>query len=117
MKVVYTGSSDFQEFDANDFKKAEVENQKKIRFAKGEPTEVSEEAGQALTASSGIFGGHSFEVAPDEDQKVDEEADSGNLNEMQLADEGEEATTDSTASPSPAPSTKTGRGSSTRSKA
>lgn len=133
-KVVYTGTADFQEFSAADFQKADIEDQKKVVFAKGEAVEVSDAAAEALTSNEGIFGGHSFEL--EKTDEPDSEADAGEdkasspepqmstpepvgpaadeVNE--LATDGDEATTEGTAEATAAPATKTGRGSSTRSK-
>lgn len=78
MKVSYTGTSDFQEFSAADFKKAGVEGQNKVSFPKGVPTKVSDEAGQALISDEGVFGRHSFEQVDeaDEEETTDADADS-----------------------------------------
>ena len=69
-KVIYTGTADFQEFSKADFEKAGVEDQNKVRFAKGEPTEVSDSAAEALLATKedeSIFFDHSFEAADDDE--------------------------------------------------
>ena len=60
MIIKYTGSSDFQEFGASDFAKADLE-QRKLSFARGVEMEVDDLVGRALTSSDGIFGGHQFE--------------------------------------------------------
>jgi hypothetical protein len=60
MNIAYTGSADFQEFSKNDFEKAGIEDAKAMRFAKGQPAEVPDEVGEALTSKEGIFGDHSF---------------------------------------------------------
>lgn len=60
MIIAYTGTADFQEFSKADFKKAGIEDAKALRFAQGEPVEVDDELGEALTDSEGIFGDHSF---------------------------------------------------------
>lgn len=118
MKVIYTGKSDFQEFDANDFKKAGIDGQKKVKFAQGEPTEVSDEAGQALVGAEGIFGPYSFKAHEENESTSEKNSDDGEenpsaLEQTELADEGLEATNEGSA-----PAVKsTGRGSSTRGKA
>lgn len=71
MKVKYTGTADFQEFSAADFKKAGVEG-KKVSFPRGEAVEVSDEVGQALVSDEGLFGGHSFEEVNDEEEQADD---------------------------------------------
>lgn len=120
MKVQYTGNADFQEFSAADFKKAEVDDQHKVRFAKGEPTEVSDAAGEALISEEGIFGQHSFEKVEDEGEAKSESNDVNedvNLVEDAPAEEGKAATTEGTADSTTTAGTRsTGRGSSTRSR-
>lgn len=125
--VTYTGESDFQVFSSADFKKAKVEDQNKVTFAKGVPQEVSEAAAKALTSEDGVFGRHSFELS-DEDETTDEATDDPNTDSGEGDDE-----LDLDAEPAPATSGKaaktegtvettttvgegksTGRGSSTR---
>lgn len=121
-KVIYTGTSDFQTFDANDFKKANVEDQEKVTFAKDEPTEVSDSAAKALTSEEGIFGLHQFkledktpetsetpegvednsgddsnEERPPADPEYSQAADDSELETPSLEVEGEMATTEGTA--------------------
>lgn len=70
MKVKYTGISDFQEFGAEDFKKAGVE-QRKLSFARGEVVEVDDAVGEALTstdADESIFWDFSFEQVEDDEE-------------------------------------------------
>lgn len=78
-QVKYDGTSDFQIFTKADFEKAGVDDQGKVTFAKGEPTEVSEAAAAALLSSDAdesIF--HDFvfsEVEEDEEPRGEGEAD------------------------------------------
>lgn len=70
-QVKYDGTSDFQIFTKSDFEKAGVEDQGKVTFAKGEPTEVSEAAAAALlstNSSESIFHDFSFSEVDEEDQ-------------------------------------------------
>lgn len=115
MKVKYTGTSDFQEFGAADFKKADIE-QGKLRFAQGEPKEVSDEVGQALISSEGIFGDHSFEEVSEEKGDFDDEDDEDDgdpVVDTQLPKSGEGATTEGTASSGTGTAGRTGAGTST----
>lgn len=59
-RVVYNGTSDFQEFGPEDFVKAGIDDQEGVRFARGEATEVSAAAAKALLDSEGLFGDFSF---------------------------------------------------------
>ena len=76
MNVKYTGTSDFQEFSAADFKKAGVEG-KKTSFPQGESVEVDDSVGQALIAKDGIFGDFSFEEVNDEEEQADDSGSNG----------------------------------------
>ena len=121
MQVKYTGKSDFQEFSAADFKKAEVDDQNKVSFPKGEAVEVSDAAGEALISKEGVFGQHSFEQVEDEaETKSAEDENAGNdegVVETEPATSGKAASTEGTADATATTSTRsTGRGSSTRSR-
>lgn len=104
MKVAYTGISDAQEFGAEDFKKADLE-QRKLRFPKGEPVEVDDAVGQALIAKDGIFGDFSFEeVTEDNEREIEELGDEEESDEEESdvlpdppANSGKAATTEGTA--------------------
>lgn len=99
MKVAYTGISDAQEFGAEDFKKADLE-QRKLRFPKGEPVEVDDAVGQALIAKDGIFGDFSFEeVTEDNEREIEELGDEEESDVLPdpLPRSGKEATTEGTA--------------------
>lgn len=119
MKVKYTGKSDFQEFSAADFKKAEVDDQNKVSFPKGEAVEVSDAAGEALTSKEGIFGQHSFEQVEDEasdEGQLEFDADAEVVQDPP-AESGKAAKTEGTADATATAGTRsTGRGSSTRSR-
>ncbi len=68
-EVIYNGPSDAYELDKADFKKADVEDQNKIRFDRGIPTEVSDAAAQALTEKgNAIFGEHDFSLVESEEE-------------------------------------------------
>lgn len=73
--ITYDGPSDFQEFGAADFAKADIE-QTKLVFQRGVPKEVSEEVAQALTSTdaeeSPIFHDFAFSIAEDEEEADDE---------------------------------------------
>lgn len=128
MDVIYTGTSDFQEFDPEDFKKAGIDQDKKVRFPRGEPREVSDEVGRALISEEGIFGDFPFSVPDDSDYEAlsdedeagsrgvetnfpdgdpkgstddedDELIDGDPVESAQLPAEGKEATTEGTATP------------------
>jgi hypothetical protein len=111
MKVKYTGTSDFQEFGAEDFKKADVNNQKKVVFAKGEPTEVSPQAGKALLSDEGLFGPYAFEEVEEKEEAVDEV--SGPDSFAGDADSQTESGSLSTGDSTPGETGDTGRGTST----
>lgn len=117
MKVKYTGDSDFQIFDAADFKKAELEGRKTV-FAKDQSIEVDDAIGDALTSDEGLFGPYSFEKVEEDESS---EAGAGDDLELDLdADapletSGKGAITEGTLSATTTSSTKsTGKGSSTR---
>lgn len=117
-KVTYTGSSDFQIFTSADFKKGGVDDQNKVTFTRGEPTEVSDAAAAALTGEEGVFGPYLFE-ASDESETADtgfgDEADPNPQVGDAPATSGEAATTEGTTSSATTAGTRsTGRGSSTR---
>lgn len=119
VKVKYTGTSDFQIFNTADFEKAEIEDQKKVTFAQGEPTEVSEAAASALLSKGGIFGDFSFESAEEEEKPADSDSDGppAGVEVDELDTSGEAATTEGTANAEVTASgggRRTGRGSSTR---
>lgn len=86
MKVKYTGYADFQVFSAPDFAKAGVEG-KKTTFPKGEPVEVSEEVGQALTSDEGIFANYQFKEV-DEDEGTPRSSSRGATDDSEMADSG-----------------------------
>jgi hypothetical protein len=66
MRVKYTGTSDVQEFDASDLKKAGVEGFRKTSFPQGVAVEVSDEVGELLTSKEGLFGDYAFSEVADE---------------------------------------------------
>jgi membrane protein involved in colicin uptake len=73
--ITYDGPSNFQEFSAADFNKADIE-QNKLVFERGVPKEVSDEVAQALTSTdpekSPIFHDFAFSMADDEEEADDE---------------------------------------------
>jgi hypothetical protein len=110
--VTYTGTADFQEFSAADFKKAGVEDQNKVRFANGESTEVSESAAEALTAEDGLFGGHSFELSQEDDESNEgTKAEKKAAAKKSASSSGTIQQTDETSTSGP---TSTGKGTSTQ---
>lgn len=73
MKTIeYTGTADFKEYTAADFKKADIEG-KKVVFQPGVPVEVDDEIADALTSNEGLFGEELFKEVEAENA---EEADS-----------------------------------------
>lgn len=111
MKVAYTGTSDFQKFSKADFAKAGIEDGKNHSFARGEPTEVNDEIGEALVAKDGIFGDFSFVSL--------EEVEEGDTNEQteeaqrKAADKAAKRAAKKAASSSDSQGASTGPGSST----
>ena len=76
--ITYDGPSDYQEFGAADFKKADID-QGKLVFQRGVPKEVSDEVAEALTSTdadeSPIFHDFSFSEAEDpKEAEAEEEA-------------------------------------------
>lgn len=91
-QVKYTGSSDFQIFEKKDFEKAGVDDQGKVTFARGEPTEVTESAAQALTSTDrdeSIFYAHSFVEVDEEGNEVKQSSAKGGSNEGDEPDLGD----------------------------
>lgn len=113
MKVVYTGTSDVQQFGADDFKKADIDGQKKLTFNRGEAVEVSDEVGQALVSKEGIFGDYSFEEADEDDEESSSKSSKKASAQKPATDSGTTQLVDSTPGTTDAAST-TGNGSSTR---
>jgi hypothetical protein len=116
-KVIYDGPSDFQEFSAADFKKADVEG-KKVKFAQGEPTEVPDEVAQALLSEEGIFGDFKFSASEEDDEEIVDDEGEGEgdpVADAQLPKSGKKAKTKGTATPGgdTGGPTSTGAGSST----
>ena len=108
MKVKYTGTSDFRELGAADFKKAGIENQKKIVFAQGEVTEVDDEVGKALIANEGLFQYDDFEEVTDEEQPKAGVEEQDAADDKQVDNESgtvQESTGDAAAPAEPATST------------
>lgn len=119
-EVVYTGTSDAQEFAPYDFKKAGIEDvEETLHFRQGQPTEVNQLVAEALTAEDGVFGDFPFRMATEEDSVPDPEGpevnlpDGGNIPDTS----GAGASTEGTANPSAAGNVgkgSTGAGTSTR---
>lgn len=73
--ITYDGPSNFQEFGAADFKKADIE-QGKLVFERGVPKEVEDEVADVLTSTdaedSPIFHAFAFSEAEDHEEADDE---------------------------------------------
>lgn len=65
MKVIYSGTSDFQGFGPEDFAKANIEVEEEFVFPQGRAVEVPDEVGVALVHEEGIFGDFRFEAYED----------------------------------------------------
>lgn len=132
MDVIYMGTADFQEFGPEDFQKANIEQDKRVRFPRGEAREVSDEVGTALVSDEGVFGDFEFveadELTEEQQEMIearsqvpetnfpDSQGDGDPVDDSQLPAEGEAATTEGTADPAAGATsgpTSTGRGTST----
>ena len=111
MRIVYAGTADFKEFSAADFKKAGLEDQKKIVFQPGVVVEVSDEVGQALIADEGLFATDSFQEVADDEEGVDPREVPSNVIEGDLQPAGVQ---ESMGTDTPAPTGGKARGGTTR---
>lgn len=93
MKLKYTGTADFQEFSAADFKKAGVDDARKVRFARGEATEVDDAVGEALVSKEGVFGDFKFEAVEDDEEESEPQAQ-GSADDSEMTESGRASTTD-----------------------
>lgn len=73
--VEYYGTADFKEYTAADFKKAGIENAKKVVFQPATPIELPAEVADALVSKEGLFGEELFKEIPREIAEGDDYPD------------------------------------------